>query len=105
MRNFWRARLDGATTQMVCSEIAPPLPPTPTSVSVLLPSVILLECVFDSAERVRGLLSRRHTAFFKGLGLASDSEAVFTQSRSQTGLFLILIQTGEDSANAVMTEQ
>lgn len=36
---------------------------------------------------MRGLLSHRHTALFKGLGLASDSEAVFSQSRSQTGLW------------------
>lgn len=42
MRDFWRAHLDGATTQMVASELTPPLPPTPTNVSVLLPSVLLL---------------------------------------------------------------
>lgn len=42
MRDFWRVHLDGVTTQMVWSEVAPPLPPTPTSISVLLPSVLLL---------------------------------------------------------------
>lgn len=73
MRDFWRARLRSSTTQMVSSEVAPPLPPTPTSVSVLLPSVTSLERVFCSAERVRGLLSHRHTALFKGLGLRLDS--------------------------------